>query len=348
MTQAPPATHRQVGPGQVDPGQVDPGQVDPGQVDPPGMAGAPWVTDVARRLIASVESVVRGRGPAVEHVVVAALAGGHVLVEDLPGTGKTTLARSLARSVAGSFQRIQGTADLLPADITGSSVFEQSSGSFRFVAGPVFAHVLLVDEINRTPPRTQAAFLEVMEEHAVTVDGHRHVVPDPFFLIATQNPVEQHGTYPLPESQLDRFMVRVRFAAIPAQEEMAVVRDQLRRATVDDLTPVIDVTGLAAARAAVREGHVADQVLEYAVNLTRATRDDQRLRFGASSRAALALVHCAQARAVLNGREYVTPADVKTQAVAVLGHRVGPASLIVEGDQVVADLVQRFPVPIHP
>ena len=309
---------------------------------------APWVGDVGRRLITAVESVVRGRGEAVEQVVVALLAGGHVLIEDLPGTGKTTLARSLARSVAGSFQRIQGTADLLPADITGSSVFDQPTGSFRFVPGPVFANVLLVDEINRTPPRTQAAFLEVMEEHAVTVDGHRHLVPDPFFLIATQNPVEQHGTYPLPESQLDRFAVRVRFSPIPALEEVQVVRDQLLRATVDDLGPVVDVTGLAAARTAVREVYVADAVLEYAVTLARATREDPRLRFGASSRAALALAHCAQARAVIQGRNYVTPADVKAQAVPVLGHRVAPASLAIDGEQVVLELVNRFPVPIQP
>jgi MoxR-like ATPase len=308
----------------------------------------PWVGEVGRRLITSVESVVRGRGQAVEQVVVALLAGGHVLIEDLPGTGKTTLARSLARSVAGSFQRIQGTADLLPADITGSSVFEQPSASFRFVPGPVFANVLLVDEINRTPPRTQAAFLEVMEEQAVTVDGLRHRVPDPFFLIATQNPAEQHGTYPLPESQLDRFIVRVRFSAIPAREEVQVVRDQLRRATVDDLEPVVDVTGLAAAQQAVRDVHVADAVLEYAVNLARATREDPRLRFGASSRAALALAHCAQARAVIQGRSFVTPADVKSQAVPVLGHRVGPASLAIDGEHVVQDLVNRFPVPIAP
>jgi len=307
----------------------------------------PWLGEIGRRLIVAVESVVRGRGAAVEQVVIALLAGGHVLIEDLPGTGKTTLARSLARSVAGSFQRIQGTADLLPADITGSSVFDQPSGSFRFVPGPVFANVLLVDEVNRTPPRTQAAFLEVMEEHAVTVDGLRHPVPDPFFLIATQNPVEQHGTYPLPESQLDRFAVRVRFTAIPGPEEVQVVRDQLRRATVDDLEPVVDVTGLSAAQRAVREIYVADAVLEYAVNLARATREDPRLRFGASSRAALALAHCAQALAAIQGRDYVTPTDVKAQAVPVLGHRVAPDSVALDGEQVVADIVARLPVPIH-
>jgi len=306
-------------------------------------------TAVARALVANVERVVRGRRAAVERLVVALLSGGHALLEDVPGTGKTTMARALARSVGGSFQRIQGTADLLPADITGSSVWDQGRQAFTFVPGPVFANVLLVDEVNRTPPRTQSAFLEVMDEGAATVDGVRHPVPSPFFVVATQNPMEQYGTYPLPESQLDRFAVRVLFDAIDAEDELLVVREQLRRATVDDLPAVVSAAELVALRHAVRDVFVAEPVLGYALAVTRATRADRRIRAGASSRAAISLVRCAQARAVLDGRAYVSPADVRVLAAPTLAHRLlledvtggGPGA-----EHVVRDVVARVPVPV--
>jgi MoxR-like ATPase len=307
------------------------------------------LTDVTRALVTNVERVVRGRRDAVERLVVALLSGGHALLEDVPGTGKTTMARALARSVGGSFQRIQGTADLLPADITGSSVWDQERRAFSFVPGPVFANVLLVDEVNRTPPRTQSAFLEVMDEGAATVDGVRHPMPSPFFVVATQNPVEQYGTYPLPESQLDRFAVRILFEAISGEDELLVVREQLRRATVDDLSAVIRADDLVAVRHAVREVFVAEPVLTYALTVARATRHDPRIRTGASSRAAIALVRCAQARAVLDGRGYVSPGDVKALAAPVLAHRLvldDPSAGGPWAESVVRDVVARVPVPV--
>jgi MoxR-like ATPase len=279
-------------------------------------------TEVAQRVIANVERVVYGRRAAVELVACGLLAGGHVLLQDVPGSGKTTIARAFARSVGGTFRRIQATADLLPGDITGSSVWEPDRRGFAFVPGPLFAHVVLVDELNRATPRAQSALLEAMDEGAATVDGVRHPLPDPFFLVATQNPLDQHGTYPLPEGQLDRFAVALRLGDNDAVTERRVVREQLRRATVDDLAPVLVPDELRAAQAMVRDTHIADAVLDYAVNVVRATRAHPGVRVGASSRAALALARCAQARAVVLGREYVLPDDVKQLAPFALGHRL--------------------------
>ena len=309
------------------------------------------LTDLARRLVRNVELVVRGRTEAVELVTVALLAGGHIVVEDVPGTGKTTLARALARSLGGSFQRVQATADLLPADITGSSIWEPGGQRFLFVPGPVFANVVLVDELNRTPPRTQSAFLEVMEEGAVTVDGVRHRVPDPFLVVATQNPLEQHGTYPLPEGQLDRFAVRLRLGGLDAASELAVIREQLGGSTVDRLGAVTDAEELLAARQAVRRVYAAEAVMQHALAIVRATREDPRIRLGASSRAAITLVRCAQAWAVLRGRDYVTPDDVRALVVPVLAHRLGLVAATAGGtsaELVVAELTARVPVPVRP
>ncbi|MCW2567988.1 MAG: ATPase associated with various cellular, 3 [Mycobacterium sp.] len=305
------------------------------------------LTPVATALVDNVERVVRGRRAAVELVVAAVLAGGHALVEDVPGSGKTTLARAVARSVGGRFRRIQATSDLLPSDLTGSAVWNPHEQVFDFVPGPLFANVVLADELNRTTPRTQSALLEAMEEGAVTVDGRRHALPDPFFLVATQNPVEQHGTYPLPEGQLDRFTVRVRLGTLDLAAERLVVREQLTRPTVDDLEPVLSPDGLRALRAGVREVFVADAVLDHAVTVVRATRGDDRVLLGASSRAAIALVRCAQARAVLAGREYVAPDDVRALAVPVLAHRLVLApGAGHRAEELVADLVGRLPVPV--
>ena len=316
-----------------------------------GAHGAPWpagaAPELAQALAGNVERVVRGQRHAVELVVIALLAGGHALIEDVPGSGKTTLARAVARSVGAGFGRVQATADLLPADITGSGVWSPQAESFTFVPGPVFANVVLVDELNRTSPRTQSAFLEAMEEGSVTVDGVRHRLPDPFFVVATQNPLEQHGTYPLPEGQLDRFAVRVTMAPLAAGDEARIVREQLARATVELLPAVVSVEALRELRAAVREVHVAEAVLHYAVALVRATRDDQRVELGASSRAAIVLVRCAQAAAVLAGRAYVVPDDVKRLGVPVLGHRVVPVSATTSGAALVADVLQRVPVPVR-
>ena len=316
----------------------------------PGLDGRRQsATLLGQALVTNVERVLRGRRPAIELAVCGVLSGGHVLVEDVPGSGKTTLAKALARSIGGTFRRIQATADLLPSDITGSGVWDGSR--LTFVAGPMFAHVVLADELNRTPPRTQSAFLEAMEEGAVTVDGVRHLLPTPFVLLATQNPMDQHGTYALPEGQLDRFTVCLHLGPLEAGAERQVVREQLERATVDALPPVTDPETLAAVTAEVRRTYVAEPVLGYAVDLARATREDPRVRHGASARAALALVRCAQALATLRGRDHVGPDEVKALAFPVLAHRVTLADGRAGGHggaAVVQQALERVPVPPRP
>jgi MoxR-like ATPase len=311
---------------------------------------APWSAhEQAQALVSAVERVVIGRREAVELTVAAVISGGHVLVEDVPGSGKTTLARALAQSVGGSFRRIQATADLMPADITGSAVWEPSRGAFTFVPGPVFANVVLVDELNRTSPRTQSALLEAMDESAVTVDGIRHALPDPFILLATQNPFEQWGTYPLPEGQLDRFTALVHPGQNAEDVERQIVREQLAGPTVDSLEPVLTVAEMAALRDSSRRVHVAESVLSYAVTVVAETRGDPRVAIGASTRATISLVRCAQATALLAGRPHVLPDDVKALAVPVLSHR-----LVITGDgatgdvarTVVQDVLARVPAPL--
>ncbi len=304
----------------------------------------------ARLLTQNVERVIRGKRAAVEAAATALFAGGHLLVEDVPGVGKTMLARSIARSLSGSFKRIQGTPDLLPSDVTGSNVYNQASRQFEFIPGPLFANVVLVDEVNRTTPRTQSALLEAMDEGGVTVDGIRHALPDPLFLIATQNPLEHHGTYPLPEGQLDRFAIAMSMGYLEAATEREVIRAQLVSHPIEELDAVLSPDEVAQIRAVVRTTHVAEAVLGYALAVVQQTRSHPEIELGASPRAAIGLVRCAQARALLAGREFVVPDDVKALAVPALAHRVVPiAPLRLEHgrmDAAIADIVQRTPVPI--
>ena len=307
-------------------------------------------TTAARTLIENVERVIRGKRSSVEAAATTLFAGGHLLIEDVPGVGKTMLARAFARSIRGSFKRIQATPDLLPSDVTGSSVFNQASRSFEFMPGPLFANVVLIDEINRTTPRTQSALLEAMDENAVTVDGSRHALPEPLFVIATQNPIEHHGTYPLPEGQLDRFSLTMDLGYVDLGTEHEIVRAQLAAHPIDDLEAVLDPDEVTGVRTVVRSTHVSEAVLGYALALTRATREHPELELGASPRASITLVRCAQARALIDGRDFVIPDDIKTLAVASLSHRVVPvAGLRLERglvSRLVAGIVETTSVPV--
>ena len=307
-------------------------------------------TSAARTLVGNVERVIRGKRHAVEAAATTLFAGGHLLIEDVPGVGKTMLARAMARSIRGSFKRIQATPDLLPSDLTGSSVFNQASSSFEFIEGPLFANVVLVDEINRTTPRTQSALLEAMDENAVTVDGTRHPLPEPLFVIATQNPIEHHGTYPLPEGQLDRFALTMDLGYVDPATEQEIVRAQLEAHPIDELEAVLDPEEVAAVRAVVRATHVSEPVLSYALALIGATRRHPDIELGASPRASITLVRCAQARALIENRDYVVPDDIKALAVASLAHRVVPAAgLRLERGLVtklVGSIVETTPVPV--
>lgn len=278
--------------------------------------------DVAARLFAQVSATVRGKPDAVRLALVALLSGGHLLVEDIPGTGKTLLGKSLAAAIGGRFGRVQCTPDLLPADLTGTSVFAPSRGEWEFREGPVFANVVLLDEVNRASPRTQSALLEPMEEHQVTVDGSTHELPDPFFCIATQNPLGQAGTFPLPDSQLDRFSLIVSMGWPDRDAEREILLGEGGAEAFDRVHAVTSPTELRSVIDATRRVHCVPPVLEYVLDIAAATRNSPQLTLGASPRAALGLLHASQAHAVLVGRRYMTPDDVQAVVLYALAHRV--------------------------
>ncbi|MGF6418610.1 MoxR-like ATPase [Stenotrophomonas sp. AN71] len=269
-----------------------------------------------------VNALVLGKVPEVRLAFVALLSGGHLLIEDLPGLGKTTLAHALASSLGLSFQRVQFTSDLLPADVLGVSVYEAGSRQFQFHPGPVFTHVLLADEINRAPPRTQSALLEAMAEQQVTLDGQTHPLPAPFFVIATQNPVDLSGTFPLPDSQLDRFLLRLAMGYPSAQAERELLRGADRRDLIARAVPKLDDTQVRALRDAVGQVHASDALIDYVQALLTRSRQHAGVRVGLSPRAGLALLRAARAHALLLGRNHVVPEDVQTLFVAVAGHRL--------------------------
>jgi MoxR-like ATPase len=277
-------------------------------------------SDAVERILDNVERAVSGKREQVFLAVVAMLAGGHVLIEDVPGVGKTLLAKSLARSVGGEFRRIQFTPDLLPADVTGTNVYDQGRGRFEFWAGPVFANVVLADEINRASPKTQSAMLEAMEEGSVTVDGDTRRLPQPFGVVATQNPVEHEGTYPLPHAELDRFMVKMTIGYPDEESEVDLLR--LAADPSAELRPVVGLREFAGMRRMVREVHASEAVLRYVVGVTNATRRHPAVRLGASPRASRMLLGAAKARAAAYARSYCTPDDVKALAPYVLPHRI--------------------------
>ncbi|HSH70491.1 MAG TPA: MoxR family ATPase [Deferrisomatales bacterium] len=301
------------------------------------------------RIAENISRVIVGKGIAVELLLVGLLADGHVLLEDVPGLGKTLLAKTLARSIGGTFKRVQFTPDLLPADITGFNVYDQRSGRFVLQPGPVLTHVLLADEINRTIPRTQSSLLESMEERQVTVDGQTLPLPRPFFVVATQNPIELEGTFPLPEAQLDRFLLRVHLGYPDREEEIAILQRFQTDQPLADLPVVATPERVAELQALRREIRVSAPVREYIADLTRATRSHGSLRFGASPRGALGLMRAAQALAALRGRDHVLPDDVKHLAAPVLAHRLvlqEDARLRGErAEQFLAEILARVPVP---
>jgi MoxR-like ATPase len=297
----------------------------------------------------NLNGVIRGKAAGIRLVLTALLAGGHVLLEDVPGTGKTTLAKALARSIDGEFRRIQFTPDLLPADITGSSFYNPGDGQFSFRAGPVFANVLLADEINRASPRTQSALLEVMSENQVTIEGTRHALPPPFFVIATQNSSDFQGTYPLPEAQLDRFAVRVTLGYPEMEEEIEILYSHNDLLPYERLVPVLTGAALLTLQSQVRAVRVERAIAEYLLRLVSFTRQDPRLRLSVSPRGSLIYYRMVQAQALLQGRDYATPEDVRALLVPVLAHRMLLDTRSkysgLEPQQILVEALEATPVP---
>jgi MoxR-like ATPase len=306
------------------------------------------VQEPAERVVANVERVIVGKHAEVRIALVALLCEGHILIEDVPGVGKTMLAKAISRSVGCSFRRIQFTPDLLPSDVTGLSIFNQKTQEFEFRPGPIMAQVVLADEINRATPKTQSALLECMEERQATIDGVTYPMPSPFLVMATQNPIEYEGTFALPEAQLDRFMLRLRIGYPKPMEEIVILDEQKRVHPIDGIQQVLDLDELRQMQSAIKEVYVDQAVAEYIVRLVTATREHPDVYLGASPRGSISLYRSCQAYAALEGRDYVIPDDVKALAVAILAHRLivkSQASLReIDPDRIVREILASVPV----
>ena len=314
------------------------------------------LTATARRaaeLENSLRRVIRGKDDVLRLALVSIFAKGHLLIEGVPGVGKTTLGQALARAIDCSFQRVQFTSDMLPSDVLGISIYSAIEQKFEFKRGPIFANVMLADEINRTTPKTQSALLEAMNEGQVTVDANSHPLPQPFLVIATQNPVEHHGTYPLPESQLDRFLMRVRMGYPEGDAEREILRSEAGTAQLEHLRPVLTAADVVEIQEAVKQVQVDDSLITYVLNIVRKTRESENLSLGVSPRGSQMLYRAAQAMAFLDGRDYCVPEDIKPLLVSVFAHRVVVSSLYSstlrkseQSEQVLREIVESVPVPV--
>lgn len=302
------------------------------------------------KLVSNIESVIVGKRRVIEKITNALISGGHVLLEDVPGVGKTLMVRALAKSVGCSFKRIQFTPDLLPSDITGVSVFNQKTSDFEFRVGPIMNQIILADEINRTSPKTQSSLLEVLEEHQITVDGNTYSVQEPFMVLATQNPIEYEGTFPLPEAQLDRFMMKISVGYPEFDDEKAILRRFKVENPIDSLEPVLSGEEILELQSKVKEIYVDESIDDYIVNIVKATREHDDIQLGASPRGSLSLFRAAQAQAVIRGREFVLPDDVKDLTKSILSHRliVKPESKLagLTSDDVLDDILKMVHIPV--
>jgi len=305
---------------------------------------------IIKRIINNVENVVVGKSHVIEKIIIALIGGGHVLLEDVPGVGKTVMVHAIAKSIGCSFKRIQFTPDLLPSDITGVSIYNQKIGDFEFKVGPIMSQIILADEINRTSPKTQSSLLEVLEEHQITVDGNTYRVKEPFMVLATQNPIEYEGTFPLPEAQLDRFMMKISIGYPEASQEKAILRRFKLDNPVRRLSPVVSAEDILNLQSHVREIYVDESIDNYIVSIVSSTRKNQHVQLGASPRGSLALFRAAQAMAVVRGRDYVLPDDVKELAIPVLSHRliIKPESKLlgITSEDIINNILSQVPVPV--
>lgn len=307
------------------------------------------VASIAQRISENIQKVILGKKDEIELAILALLSKGHILLEDVPGVGKTVLAKSLAASLGCSFKRIQFTPDLLPSDVIGVSIYNQKTGEFEYRPGPIIAQVVLADEINRATPKTQSALLEAMEEKQVTVDGVTHSLPDPFLVIATENPIEYEGTFPLPEAQLDRFLIRMAIGYPDKSDEISVLESQHIRHPLEELSQVVSPADILEAQEAVKSVYVDRLISEYIVNITSATREHPDVYLGASPRGSLGIYRVAQARAAISGRDYVIPDDVKSVVLPVLSHRIilNPSARMreVTTESVISNVLESVTVP---